>query len=109
MPRLLKCTDIYVASSKSEGLPINLLEAMSCGLPVIAGKNRGHSEILNHGSNGFLVERGDVAAMAEYVLKVTENPALKQALTAQAQEDIQQYASENVHKALEGILEKYLM
>jgi glycosyltransferase EpsD len=107
VPRLLKCADIYVASSKSEGLPINLLEAMSCGLPVIAGKNRGHSEILDHGSNGFLVERGDAAAMAEYVLKVTEDPTLKQTLTSQAQEDIQRYASENVHKALEGILEKY--
>lgn len=109
VPELLKCADIYVASSKSEGLPINLLEAMSCGLPVIAGRNRGHSEILDHGSNGFLVERGDAAAMAEHVLQLAGDPALKQALTAQAQVDIQQYASENVHKALEGVLEKYLM
>lgn len=104
VPTLLKCADIYVASSKSEGLPINIIEAMSCDLPVIAGKNRGHSEIINHGSNGFLVERGDSTSMAEYVLQLADDAALKQTLTAQAQEDIEQYEGENVYKALEAIL-----
>ena len=108
VPQLLNCADIYVASSKSEGLPINLIEAMACNLPVVAGKNRGHSEIINHGQNGFLVERGDSKAMTEYVLKLAKDANLRESLVRQAQKDIEQYASENVHQVLEEILEKYI-
>lgn len=108
VPQLLNCADIYVASSKSEGLPINLIEAMACNLPVVAGKNRGHSEIINHGQNGFLVERGDSKAMTEYVLKLAKDVNLRESIANQAQKDIEQYASENVNQVLEQILEKYI-
>ena len=39
-------SDIAVASSLREGLPVNIMEAMACGLPVIAVDNRGHRELL---------------------------------------------------------------
>lgn len=108
VPKLLQCADLYVASSKSEGLGLNLIEAMACNLPVVAAKNRGHNEIIHHGQNGFLVEPGDTKAMADYVLQLAENADLRAALISQAQKDIQQYAAENVHQALEEIVERHL-
>lgn len=46
IPQILKLTNIYIASSLREGLPVNILEAMYMGLPVIATDNRGHRELV---------------------------------------------------------------
>ncbi|MCD7033137.1 glycosyltransferase family 4 protein [Metabacillus sp. GX 13764] len=51
---LLPMCDIAVASSLREGLPVNVMEAMACGLPVIATKNRGHSELIEDKLTGFI-------------------------------------------------------
>ena len=48
LDRLLPLCDIAVASSRREGLPVNVMEAMACGLPVVATANRGHSELVVH-------------------------------------------------------------
>jgi len=52
---LLKISDIAVASSLREGLPVNIMEAMACGLPVIANNNRGHRELVQNDQNGWLI------------------------------------------------------
>jgi glycosyltransferase EpsD len=53
--KLLKISDIAVASSLREGLPVNIMEAMACGLPVIANDNRGHRELIENNKNGWLI------------------------------------------------------
>ena len=58
---------LCVASSKREGFGLNLIEAMACGLPVVAFDNRGHREVVRSGENGFLVPQGDVEEMARCV------------------------------------------
>lgn len=100
VPMLLHLSDIYVASSKSEGLGLNLIEAMACGLPVVASKNRGHAEIVKHDTNGFLIDLGDSEEMAAKVLLIHDNVELKQRLVAQAQEDIEKYGTESAIKEL---------
>ncbi|XJZ26736.1 glycosyltransferase [Bacillota bacterium Lsc_1132] len=47
--QLLKISDLAVASSLREGLPVNIMEAMACGLPVVASDNRGHRELVEEG------------------------------------------------------------
>ena len=64
---LLRASDLCVASSKREGFGLNLIEAMACGLPVVAFDNRGHREVVRSGENGFLVPQGDVEEMARCV------------------------------------------
>ena len=56
IPQLLSITDIYVASSIREGLPVNIMEAMYMGLPIVATDNRGHRELVLNNKNGYIVE-----------------------------------------------------
>lgn len=94
VPSLLHLSDIYVASSKSEGLGLNLIEAMACGVPVVATRNRGHAETVIHGRNGFLVEVNDSEGMAACVLRLHDCEMLRKTITDQAQRDIEKFGTE---------------
>ncbi len=70
--KLLKITDIYTASSLREGTPLNIMEAMYIGLPIVAIENRGHKELIEDGKNGFLINsknKNDIYTRIIYILK----------------------------------------
>ena len=73
---LLNMSDICVASSIREGFGINLIEAMYCGLPVVATNNRGHEMIISDGINGYLVAMNDIEAMSQKVVQAYNNREL---------------------------------
>ncbi len=62
----LAITDLYVSASKSEGLPFNLLEAMACGLPILASECKGQTDLLNV-TEGALYPTGDQDAFCAAV------------------------------------------
>lgn len=59
--------DVCVACSKREGLPLNIVEAMMSGTPVVASVNRGHRELIQDGKNGFLVKVDDTDRISQRV------------------------------------------
>lgn len=67
--------DVCVSSSRSEGLPFNLMEAMGMGLPVIATQVKGHTDLVEPGRNGLLVPYGDAAAFAGAVAELLADPS----------------------------------
>lgn len=71
---LLQMSDLAVASSYREGLPVNIMEAMACGLPVVATDNRGHRELIINNKNGWIVDRDDIKAMADRIKGISINP-----------------------------------
>mgnify|MGYP001711877403 CR=1 FL=1 len=77
MPRWLAAADIAVSSSRSEGLPFNIMEAMACGRPVLASRSGGMPEYLE-GSQAVLVERSENIAdqLAWSIRMLYEHPAL---------------------------------
>ena len=89
-----------MASSKSEGLGLNLIEAMACGLPVVATQNRGHAEIVHNKRNGFLVDVNDSKTMADYILQLHNNAELRKTITDQAQLDIEKFGTKEAIKEL---------
>lgn len=97
---LLHSADVGVASSIREGLPVNLLECMYCGLPVVAAHNRGHDTVITHGENGFLVDRNDAAAMAAHIEALLNDRALYEKFAAA---DVSRYEA---HRIAEGLYEK---
>lgn len=58
-PRIMKASDLFVLPSRWEGLPVSLLEASFCGLPLVASDACGNREIVNPGVNGLLFRNGD--------------------------------------------------
>lgn len=75
IPRLLHTMDIFVLPSLAEGISNTLLEAMATGLPVVATQVGGNPELVEHGSNGYLVPVSDVQALAQTLQALIESPA----------------------------------
>jgi len=69
--------DIFILPSKWEGVSMALLEAMACGLPVVAIAVGGTPEIVVHGSTGFLVSPQDPKEMARAILTLIRDPHLR--------------------------------
>lgn len=64
----------------SEGTPVAVLEASSIGLPVVGTKHAGIKDVVVHGETGFLVDEYDVNSMAEYMIKLANEPELAKRL-----------------------------
>jgi glycosyltransferase involved in cell wall biosynthesis len=76
---VLKDGNIFLMSSRTEGTPLALLEAMSCGLPVIATAVGGIPQIVSE-KVGQLVDAGDEIAMADSLVKLAENQQQRHSL-----------------------------
>ncbi|WP_413307786.1 glycosyltransferase family 4 protein [Bacillus sp. 1P10SD] len=74
---LLKISDIAVASSLREGLPVNIMEAMACGLPIVAIANRGHRELVIHNQNGWLIEKTNTIDFSNKMKILSEDQNLR--------------------------------
>jgi glycosyltransferase involved in cell wall biosynthesis len=75
---LFEAVDVVISSSVRESFGRTLLEAMACGVPLVATRSGGPEEILVDGDNGFLVEVGDAAAIAERVARLLDDRTLAQ-------------------------------
>jgi glycosyltransferase involved in cell wall biosynthesis len=80
VPQRLTQAGIFALSSRTEGLPICILEAMRAGLPVIASAVGGISELVDHGVGGLLVPPGDPAALATALRRLVQDPALSRTM-----------------------------
>lgn len=76
--------DVFILSSRSEGLPIALLEAMSAGLPCIATKVEGVDEVLVEGEHGLVVPVENPEALAQAILQLLRDPAARSRMGAAA-------------------------
>lgn len=100
VPSLLAACDVAVSTSRSEGLPFNVIEAMGCGLPVIASDIKGHRELVEHGRTGLLFESGNMYKLAEcmislYTANFEQKNLLREYGSAGAQK-AEKYALEHV-------------
>jgi glycosyltransferase involved in cell wall biosynthesis len=79
----LAACDLFVLASRSEGLPNALLEAMACGLPVVATQVSGSRDVIND-QVGYLVPVEDVGALATRLRHMIEAPELRRQMSANA-------------------------
>lgn len=84
MARYYQAADVYVHAAKSDTFPNTILEALACGLPVVATAVDGIPEQIEEGRSGFLVPSGDAEALAGRVLQLLLNDALRATMGAMA-------------------------
>jgi len=103
IPNLLNSADVFVMTSHAEGVPIALLEAMACGLPVVSVNTGGISEVIKDGENGYLIQTRDPSILAE---KIIDALIKRKTLGKKAVTTINKYySSEKVSRRLLRVLQ----
>lgn len=82
--------DVFVLTSLSEGMPSVILEAMGCGLPVVASDVGGNNEIVKEGENGFLVAE-DTEIIAERLARLVNSEQLRREMGEKSRQMAREY------------------
>lgn len=86
MPHALAGIDIFVMPSRSESFGVAALEASAVAKPVVLSKTGGTLDVAEDGLTGFFVEPGDVKALAEQIVKLASDPALRKEMGLKGRE-----------------------
>ena len=106
---LLKAFDIFVMPSRFEGLSIAMIEAMACGLPIVASDAPGLRDCIDHEQNGLLFPVEDHKALAERILQLANDKKLSVKLSHGARESFErEYNMRRNIKSLDILFRKYV-
>lgn len=94
--KLVAMSDVSVSTSRQEGLPINLVEAMAVGNPLVVTDVRGNNDLAEEGMNGFLVPLNDSSLMADRILQLYDNPQLAEKFGKHSVSKAELYSEEAV-------------
>ena len=75
VPELMLLSDIAVSSSRQEGLPVNVMEAMAVGLPLVVSDCRGNRDLVKHNENGYLFDMNNFKEASELVIDLYHSKA----------------------------------
>jgi len=90
---ILPCLDIFCLTSHKEGLPLSLIEAMACGLPVVGTDVEGIRVVIESGRNGFLVENHDSGDLARVLSILIADRPLRERMGKEGRKDAERYYS----------------
>jgi len=103
-PRLLSITDVLLLTSLWEGLPIAVLEGMSCAKPVIATNTGGIAELIRDGETGFLVKPGNIKMISKKLIILLRDERLRQIIGQKAKDSLGlDYSIDNMSSATQRL------
>lgn len=106
----LSIMDVYLSTSEFEGLPIAMLEAMSCEVPVVSTRAGGIGEVVQHGVQGYLSEIEEYGELVDHCIQLIQNPELHAQMARAARERVvQQFSMKRMVEELEGVYEAVLL
>ncbi len=91
--RLLPAFDVFLITSRTEGLPRAMLEALAAGIPVVSTDVGGIHELVNGKKNGILCRENDVDALVKGVLSLLDDPSKGAELLRNVDEDIKPFSA----------------
>lgn len=107
VPSLLSTGDAFVLTSRYEGFPASLLEAMAAGLPCVAVDcESGPAEIIRHQQNGLLVPQDDPDALGVAMRQLMDAPELRRRLGSEARHVVETFGWDAMVAAHERVLEE---
>ena len=86
----LRGGDVYVSTSRREGMPLAILEAMGSMLPVVASDVAGNRAVVHHRETGLLYPAGDVEALAQAITQMVDHPAAARAYAQRARRMVEE-------------------
>ncbi|WP_168122739.1 glycosyltransferase family 4 protein [Paenibacillus sp. HB172176] len=108
LAELLPICDLAVSASLREGLPVNIMEAMASGLPIVATENRGHCELIREGKNGFLLSPRDIDGFAVRIQLLGAFQDSRAHMGQSSVELVKLYALDKVLEELEELYKPYM-
>ncbi|HEX6940676.1 MAG TPA: N-acetyl-alpha-D-glucosaminyl L-malate synthase BshA [Longimicrobiales bacterium] len=93
---LLACADLLLLPSASEAFGLAALEAMACGVPVVATRVGGVPEVVTHGESGFLAPVGALDEMAEYGIEILRDPERWRRVSEAARAAAEEFAADRI-------------
>lgn len=89
---LTALSDVAFSASLREGLPVNIIEAMACGIPCVCSKNRGHNSLIKDKITGFLFSVKSTKEMTDAILLLYNNPALRKEMGKRNVQEAKKYS-----------------
>ena len=105
---ILRCSDLFLLPSQTESFGLAALEAMACGVPVVASAVGGLPEVVVDGETGYLTPSGDVAAMTGRAIEVLRDKALHTRLRGAAAQRALEFAADRVVPRYERLYQDVL-
>lgn len=102
-----QAADVAVSTSRQEGLGINLVEAMMCGLPIVATIDRGHSTVVDHEVNGILFPQNNPEALAKSVYRICDDDIYRK-MSTEAIKKAEKFEIKNSLQVMSKIYNKFL-
>ena len=104
--------DVCLSTSLQEGQGLNLVEAMACGIPLIASNIRGHSDVIQNGWNGILYDLINKQSFIDAIFLLYKNPSLRDEMgkrnVAEAQKFSVDSAIDKMSEIYESVFDKML-
>ena len=102
VPAVCRCSDLFAFMSYREGLPVALMEAMSCGLPTVCSGARGNTDLVEDGKEGRMIENNP-RVLADTILELYHDPESRRRFSRAAAEKVKQFDRKNVHRIMKDI------
>lgn len=94
--KISSAADLFLFASLQEGLPVAIMEAMACGLPIIASKVRGNYDLIDQGNGGYLVPPMDVDGFVKAIHMVTNDKERLEKMKRYNLEKVKKYSVDTV-------------
>lgn len=108
LAKALAANEIFLTASKSENMPLSVLEAMAAGLPIIAVKENGLAEMVKEGQNGFFALTDNPADLAEKTLALLADRELLKKFSRASRLLALEYSKEKISALLENFYKKVI-
>ena len=108
VPNLMAIADVVLSSARHEGLPVNVMEAMATGLPLVVTDCRGNRDLVQNGENGFVVGIDDAEGMAERIEYIYKNKKIREKAREYNLENIKNYSLDVVRIKMSEIYKEML-
>lgn len=103
-------SSVFLLTSRYEGMPLVLLEAMSCGLPVISYACKcGPRDIITNGEDGFLINNGDSDEFAAQLRKLMKDENLRKKMGLHARENVKRFDKDIIMKKWINLFEELMV